>query len=290
MVPTASSLLCGAPQVTTDARGAANATIDLSALPPDNVTQPGDAISIQATWIGPTREAIYQSATVRCVQAAGAGACCACGCRCIALPALAAFEAAGRRASAARVTTRHPICLRRSIADGPVRVELSRTLETDLPGVQFGVTVEAFSNEDDSALDGTAVTVTMVPANARCACVAWAARAIQAAGYGTMQCWRHSAQCTGPVNRALKCPFDPSLLSQRGGHQLHTRPAGGAAQDDLLRQVRQRCGGRQGLPAGAALHGRVCPQVSTTVLPVHVSQRSRRLIAARCPLWRTCIV
>ena len=52
-----------------------------------------------------------------------------------------------------------------------MRVELSRTLETDLPGVSFGVTASAFSNEDDSRLDGEAVVVTVLPANNTCAAV-----------------------------------------------------------------------------------------------------------------------
>ena len=127
--------------LTTDARGAANATIDLGALPRDNATAAGDALELKATWIGPTREAIVRSRTVR-------------------------------------------------IADGPARLEISTTLDTDLPGVRFGVAVDAFSNDvgapasasgirssgsggdggdgdDDAArLDGTTVTVTMAPANA----------------------------------------------------------------------------------------------------------------------------
>jgi hypothetical protein len=52
-----------------------------------------------------------------------------------------------------------------------VRVELSRTLETDLPGVPFGVTAAAYSNEDDAPLDGTLVAISVVPANTRCVCV-----------------------------------------------------------------------------------------------------------------------
>lgn len=46
-----------------------------------------------------------------------------------------------------------------------MRVELSRTLETDLPGVPFGVAAAAFSNEDDSPMDGQDVVVTVAPAN-----------------------------------------------------------------------------------------------------------------------------
>ncbi len=40
------------------------------------------------------------------------------------------------------------------IADGPVRVELLRTLHTNVPGVAFGVSAEAFSNEDDTPVKG----------------------------------------------------------------------------------------------------------------------------------------
>jgi hypothetical protein len=53
------------------------------------------------------------------------------------------------------------------IADGPLSVELRRSLETDLPGVPFGVTAGAFSNEDDEAVNGTAIRVNMAPSNAR---------------------------------------------------------------------------------------------------------------------------
>lgn len=47
-------------------------------------------------------------------------------------------------------------------------MELNRTLETDVPGVTFGVAATAFSNEDDSLLDGTAVVISLLPANTRC--------------------------------------------------------------------------------------------------------------------------
>ncbi len=46
-----------------------------------------------------------------------------------------------------------------------MRIELSRTLDTDLPGVPFGVTALAYSNEDDEAVEGAPVTVTLLPAN-----------------------------------------------------------------------------------------------------------------------------
>jgi hypothetical protein len=47
-----------------------------------------------------------------------------------------------------------------------VRVELNRSLETDLPGVRFGIATTAFSNEDDRQLDGVEVAVALLPANA----------------------------------------------------------------------------------------------------------------------------
>ncbi|KIZ04279.1 hypothetical protein MNEG_3680 [Monoraphidium neglectum] len=103
-------------EVTTDSEGRASAAIDLGELGAANATRAGDALELRATWIGPTREPIFASRTVK-------------------------------------------------IADGPVRVELSRTLETDLPGVPFGVTAAAYSNEDDAPLDGTLVAISVVPAN-----------------------------------------------------------------------------------------------------------------------------
>lgn len=35
-----------------------------------------------------------------------------------------------------------------------MRVELQRTLLTDVPGIKFGVQADAFSNEDDSPITG----------------------------------------------------------------------------------------------------------------------------------------
>ncbi|KAF6261957.1 hypothetical protein COO60DRAFT_1458856 [Scenedesmus sp. NREL 46B-D3] len=43
------------------------------------------------------------------------------------------------------------------IADGPVRVELQRSLLTDVPGIRFGVKADAFSNDDDSPVKGATV-------------------------------------------------------------------------------------------------------------------------------------
>lgn len=40
-------------------------TIDLGKLSADNASQVGDQLTLQATWIGPTREPIIQSQTVK---------------------------------------------------------------------------------------------------------------------------------------------------------------------------------------------------------------------------------
>jgi hypothetical protein len=53
------------------------------------------------------------------------------------------------------------------ITDGPVRVELQRTLLTDVPGIKFGVKADAFSNDDDSPVKGVCgSTATSSPLNA----------------------------------------------------------------------------------------------------------------------------
>jgi hypothetical protein len=57
------------------------------------------------------------------------------------------------------------LSLAHRITDGPVRVELARTLATHLPGVAFGVRADAFSNEDDSPVKGATVEVSLVPRN-----------------------------------------------------------------------------------------------------------------------------
>jgi hypothetical protein len=46
------------------------------------------------------------------------------------------------------------------IADGALRVELTRTLNTDVPGMLFGVMANVYSNEDDTPVDGTCVCQT----------------------------------------------------------------------------------------------------------------------------------
>ncbi|KAF8063719.1 hypothetical protein HT031_003574 [Scenedesmus sp. PABB004] len=90
---------------TTNASGVATAVVELGKLPAANASEPGDTLTLRATWIGPTREAIVQSKTVR-------------------------------------------------IEDGPVRVQLARTLLTDVPGIRWGVRADAFSNDDDAPVLG----------------------------------------------------------------------------------------------------------------------------------------
>jgi hypothetical protein len=50
---------------------------------------------------------------------------------------------------------------RRRITDGPFRVDILTTLDTDLPSVPFGVAATAYSNDDDSQHSG-AVSVSLV--------------------------------------------------------------------------------------------------------------------------------
>ncbi len=53
------------PQVaTTDATGAASATIPLDTLPAANVSDPGSSLRVTAEWVGPTRERIVRTASV----------------------------------------------------------------------------------------------------------------------------------------------------------------------------------------------------------------------------------
>ncbi|GIL54024.1 hypothetical protein Vafri_9574 [Volvox africanus] len=51
-------------QLTTDAEGRAEGTIDLGALPPANRSEPYDNLNIDVVWIGPTRERITRAASV----------------------------------------------------------------------------------------------------------------------------------------------------------------------------------------------------------------------------------
>jgi len=50
------------------------------------------------------------------------------------------------------------------IAPAPLRLELRRSLETELPGVAFGVAVDVFSNVDGGAVPGARVRVSLAPA------------------------------------------------------------------------------------------------------------------------------
>eukprot|EP00775_Hariotina_reticulata_P009083 gene9083-9253_t len=106
----------GTLDLTTNANGIATGTIDLGKLSAGNASQVGDQLTLQATWIGPTREPIMQSQTVK-------------------------------------------------IADGALRVELTRSLSTDVPGILFGVMANVYSNEDDTPVDGVTVEVSISPAN-----------------------------------------------------------------------------------------------------------------------------
>lgn len=51
-------------------QGQASATIDLGALPAANMSAEGDSMTVEAEWIGPTRERIVQSKSVKWVYAA----------------------------------------------------------------------------------------------------------------------------------------------------------------------------------------------------------------------------
>jgi hypothetical protein len=58
-------LASGKLNVTTDAKGQAEASIPLGKLPPQNASSLGDQLSLTAVWIGPTRERITETAAVR---------------------------------------------------------------------------------------------------------------------------------------------------------------------------------------------------------------------------------
>lgn len=49
----------------TNAQGVATAVIELGKLPKANQSEPGDSLRLSVTWIGPTREAITASKTVK---------------------------------------------------------------------------------------------------------------------------------------------------------------------------------------------------------------------------------
>jgi hypothetical protein len=58
-------LASGTLNVSTDAKGQAEASIPLGKLPPQNASSLGDQLSLTAVWIGPTRERIKETASVR---------------------------------------------------------------------------------------------------------------------------------------------------------------------------------------------------------------------------------
>jgi hypothetical protein len=58
-------LATGSLNVTTDAKGRAEASIPLGQLPPQNASSLGDQLSLTALWIGPTRDRIEETASVR---------------------------------------------------------------------------------------------------------------------------------------------------------------------------------------------------------------------------------
>ncbi|KAG1668836.1 hypothetical protein FOA52_004931 [Chlamydomonas sp. UWO 241] len=59
------SLAQGLLTLTTNASGAANATVALSDLPAANATFVGETLSVELKWVGPTREVIMQTGSVR---------------------------------------------------------------------------------------------------------------------------------------------------------------------------------------------------------------------------------
>lgn len=54
------------------------------------------------------------------------------------------------------------------IADGPLRIELSRTLVTDVPGVAFGVRADAFKHDDASPVEGAPLALQRTPSADAC--------------------------------------------------------------------------------------------------------------------------
>jgi hypothetical protein len=50
--------------LTTDAEGRASGSVDLAALAAANRPVPYDTLSVTATWVGPTREVITQTASI----------------------------------------------------------------------------------------------------------------------------------------------------------------------------------------------------------------------------------
>jgi hypothetical protein len=58
-------LALGRINITTNATGEAEVDIPLGALPPQNATQLGESLSLDVTWVGPTRELIKETKSVR---------------------------------------------------------------------------------------------------------------------------------------------------------------------------------------------------------------------------------
>lgn len=52
-------------EAVTDDKGVASARLNMGLLPKVNATKSGDVISLNALWVGPTRERIVATATVR---------------------------------------------------------------------------------------------------------------------------------------------------------------------------------------------------------------------------------
>ncbi|KAG2434208.1 hypothetical protein HXX76_007934 [Chlamydomonas incerta] len=101
-------------KLVTDVSGRAHTVVDLGALPESNRSEPYDSLTVDAEWIGPTRERITRSKQI-------------------------------------------------TLADGPARLQLQTSLDTDVPGVAFAVGAELASNVDGSAIAGVAVTATLKP-------------------------------------------------------------------------------------------------------------------------------
>lgn len=55
----------GSLNLTTNSQGIATGTVDLSKLPSANVSDPGDILTLSVNWVGPTREVISASTTVK---------------------------------------------------------------------------------------------------------------------------------------------------------------------------------------------------------------------------------
>ncbi|KAG2489968.1 hypothetical protein HYH03_011597 [Edaphochlamys debaryana] len=101
-------------EVTTDVTGKAVGRIDLGALPEAKRTSAGDSVAITVEWMGPTRELITKTASVR-------------------------------------------------VADGPASISVSRSLQTIIPGIEFGVSSALTSNDNNAPINDIPVTITLRP-------------------------------------------------------------------------------------------------------------------------------